>query len=543
MHTEDSRLAHENLHSCWIQMSNYQINDLGVLNESSSGDSLCNARRQSCFLAYIFQRAVPLTRAWSLSRPVSYRMMFSFRSPTLFPPRRSFHRLRSFHLAPISAVQTCPGVFADTSSSTSMAKTPPIIPRSPLRGSVITKLAVIASLVFICTISISFIGANVDEKSFELSLEKTADTAPGIVLLGENVDVDVDEPSITIRWSIIACGKDFILPGSAGIHRTTSCGLPSQPLYIFVDNDVAPTATYDPSQIPFSRNTGNRRSIQNLVQFDSDHVLDVHETRLYPFDTYLLSSTIRAVTFTNETLPIRKLMTIDTTSSFDIQTTDTETYLASANETENASRDIDIRVTRPGSARFFALFLFGLNWLLTHVAIGLVMISRRIRNVRSIVKHLLSAGAIVLAIPQLRNSMPDAPGFDGVLIDSIGYFPQMIISGISAAVILLILISREVDDIRDTTSPVSRSYPIPPPAALDRVRPPPTPTKDATSAQIAHYEIHRLAKHFQGEFVFPPVQTGQSIRPSEHAVAPHRRTKTMPRISDDSETSSSDWVK
>ncbi|KAF8073698.1 hypothetical protein FPV67DRAFT_1365773, partial [Lyophyllum atratum] len=376
----------------------------------------------------------------------------------------------------------------------------------PVRGSVVTKLAFVVSLIFIFTISISFIGANIDEEYFELSLKKTADTSPGIVLSGENVDVDVDEPSITIRWSIMACGDAFMLPGSAGIHRSTACGLPSQPLYIFVDNDSTPTATYDPSQIPFSRSTGNRRSIQNLVQFDSDHVLDVHEARLYPFDTYLLSSTIRAVSFNNETLPIRKIVTISGTPSFDIQTKDTESYGALASNTETASRDIDMRVTRPGSARLFALLLFGLNWVLTHIAIGLVLISRRTRNVRSILKHLIFAGVIVVAIPQLRNSMPDAPGFDD-LSDSIGFFPQMIISGVSATVILLILISRELDDIRDVSARASKSYPIPPPAAMNRTRPPPTPTKDADSMQISQYEIHLLVRHLKGEFVFPPVQT------------------------------------
>jgi len=55
------------------------------------------------------------------------------------------------------------------------------------------------------------------------------------VLIGESVDVDVDEPSITIRWSILACGPGYVLPESSGIHGSDSCGLPPFPILIFVD--------------------------------------------------------------------------------------------------------------------------------------------------------------------------------------------------------------------------------------------------------------------------------------------------------------------
>jgi hypothetical protein len=56
-----------------------------------------------------------------------------------------------------------------------------------------------------------------------------------IVLFGESVDVDVDEPSITIRWSILACGQSFVLPESTGSHGSKVCGLPSTSLKIYVD--------------------------------------------------------------------------------------------------------------------------------------------------------------------------------------------------------------------------------------------------------------------------------------------------------------------
>jgi hypothetical protein len=153
--------------------------------------------------------------------------------------------------------------------------------------------------------------------------------------------------------------------------------------------------------------------IQNFVQFDSDHVLDVHKARLYPFDTYTLSSTIRAVSFDNQTIPIQKIGTIDMTPSFTIDTVDFESFSTQANGAEDVSRDIDVHVTRPNEARFFTLVLFAVGWVLSHITIGHVLIARRLHGLKALLPHIISSGAILLVVPQLRNSMPDAPGFDG----------------------------------------------------------------------------------------------------------------------------------
>ncbi|KAF9233293.1 hypothetical protein BU15DRAFT_54088 [Melanogaster broomeanus] len=312
-------------------------------------------------------------------------------------------------------------------------------------------IAVLFSLFFILALSCAFLGADADEPYFKSILNDVAQNSPGIVLLGENVDVDVDEPSVTLRWSIIGCGDGYVLPGSAGIHESTSCGLPSTYLqiYLFLSSSPNPTAVYDPSQLPFVSQTGQRRNIQNLVQFDSDHTLDVHEDRLYPFDTYVLTSTLRAVDASNATVPIRKLITIDQVSSFLIACTDVDSYETTSNGTQVPSRDLDLYIQRPGQARAFTLLLFALSWMLTHITIGQVFLARKHEEVKPIFKHLLSAIAIVLAIPQLRNAMPDAPGFDGVLIDCIGFFPQMIMSTFSVIILLLLIILREFNAIDD----------------------------------------------------------------------------------------------
>ncbi|KAF8195564.1 hypothetical protein BJ912DRAFT_1021254 [Pholiota molesta] len=391
----------------------------------------------------------------------------------------------------------------------------------PLRGSTIVTLAILASLLFIICISFAFIGSDADAPLFMQTLNTVAEKSPGVVLIGESVDVDIDEPSVTIRWSIVACGDNFMLPGSAGVHGTQSCGLPDSAMYFFVDSDVNPTATYDPSQIPFNKDTGHRRSIQNLVQFDSDHVLDVHEDRLYPFDTYMLSSSIRAMSFDNQTISIRKLATINITSSFDINTIDIESFSTLANGTDEASRDIDMYISRPNEARFFALLLFVVSWILTHVTIGHVLIARKLDGLRAI----------------LPTFMPDAPGLD----DCIGYFPQMIIVNISTIALLLILVAHEFDYMRNPDPlpiPLTPSSPQRHVSTISRFsRPPRSPTANSSSMEIAQWEMLRLMKHLKGEFVFPPVKPSHRLMPSDPSKASHRRVKTMSKIMEAGEVS------
>lgn len=147
------------------------------------------------------------------------------------------------------------------------------------------------------------------------------------------------------------------------------------------------------------------------MQFDSDHVLDVHNDRLYPFDTYFLSSTIRAISFENNSISISKLATIDLTSSFAVETTDIESYL---NTNATPSRDIAMHIRRPFEARAIVLLFFASSWFLTHICMGNLLLARYYtRDVKPILKFLIVNGVVGIAVPQLRNSMPDAPGLDG----------------------------------------------------------------------------------------------------------------------------------
>ncbi|OJA09410.1 hypothetical protein AZE42_03076 [Rhizopogon vesiculosus] len=402
----------------------------------------------------------------------------------------------------------------------------------PLQNITVLILAIIFSLLFILALSCSFLGDDEDEPYFKRILNDIEVHNPGIVLLGENVDVDIDEPSITVSWSIIACGDNLELNESAGIHEST-CGLPSMYLQFYVDNSPDPVFVYDPTLIPTIQQTGRRRSIENLVRFDSDYTLDVHNARLYPFDNYYLASTLRAVNASNATIPIQKLHTIDQVTSFLVASSDMDSYQNTPNGTQVPTRDLDLWVQRPGQAQTFAFVLFAISWMLTHVTIGHVLLARRLIDTTPKIKHLISTFAILLAIPQLRNSMPDSPGFDdGALIDYVGFFPQMIISALSLLTLLLLIMMREYDELEDnhvtsgiTPLPPRPLSPPPPPSPSPRTpklfSPPPTPTVSllkppslkpfilrtkvrTSSVSMECGEAPHMTDDLNTSFIFPP---------------------------------------
>ncbi|KIP08115.1 hypothetical protein PHLGIDRAFT_56755, partial [Phlebiopsis gigantea 11061_1 CR5-6] len=316
----------------------------------------------------------------------------------------------------------------------------------------IVGIGVIMSLFFIGALSFAFIGGE-DEPVFQTTLDGLAKNSPGFLLIADNVDVDIDEPSVGLRWSLVGCGANFTLPGSEGTHGSSSCGIPNVPLNIYIDGEETPTAIFSPAQLPFTSSTGHRLGIQNIYQFDSDHVLDVHEARLYPFDTYILTTTIRAVdAITNETVPITRLLTITDTSSFIISPSDSASYVISSANTDEQfpSRDLVLNIARPGEARFFALTLFGVNWMLAHTTVAYVGLAWKTAGSESVLRYLVFCLITLLAIPGVRNTMPDAPGYDGVLIDQIGFFAQMLLSGISTIVLLATLAKRELQHLEDT---------------------------------------------------------------------------------------------
>ncbi|KAI0823933.1 hypothetical protein BC628DRAFT_1420370 [Trametes gibbosa] len=358
----------------------------------------------------------------------------------------------------------------------STGPSPPLAPRTkagivPLGPAFIVGIAVLLSLLFTLALSCAFIADEDERPVFAAILDDAAANTPGIVLVGDDVDVDIDEPALSIRWSIVGCGPAFVLPGSEGSHGSEGCGLPAMPLSIFVDGGLVPVAMYDPAFFPFVNSSGRRNDIQNMFQFDDDHVLDVHQARLYPFDTYLLTSTLRAVALTdNQTLPLQRLSTISLTSSFAIRSTDAPSYMQHPDGLRVPSRDLMLVVRRPAEARMYALLLFGASWMLAHATMALVAFSWHVEGAERTFKHLASTLMIILLIPQLRNAMPDAPDLDGVLIDAIGFFPQMLVCAVSALMLLATMVKRELQALEESIVPEEERKEAPAPLSTGLLR-------------------------------------------------------------------------
>ncbi|KLO05535.1 hypothetical protein SCHPADRAFT_722030 [Schizopora paradoxa] len=357
----------------------------------------------------------------------------------------------------------------------------------PLGGEFGVLLALSLSLLFIFAISLSFTNAN-DALYFKKTLDNTAKFDPGVVLVGEDVDVDIEEPAVGVRWRIAGCGEGFTLRGSSPLHGSASCGVLATSVKVYIDGSaskpnqtwrtiliscfvVIPSskdaiAEFDPASVPREPVTNRLMLVQNLMHFDSRHALDVHNARFYPFDTYSLTTTLR-VEYSNSTsesdsdfgsLRISASPIVMYTSSFMAVSTSRQGNLLIDSSTFPV-RHIEVRIKRPGPARAYAMLLFGMNWLLAHSALGVFVFAKRAKStfplglvsltrervLHDALKQLGIVFGILLAMPKLRAMMPNAPGFDGVLIDTVGYFPQMTMAGFSLVLLLLLTASRILD--------------------------------------------------------------------------------------------------
>ncbi|KAI0365730.1 hypothetical protein BV20DRAFT_1038783 [Pilatotrama ljubarskyi] len=375
-------------------------------------------------------------------------------------------------------------------AATKPAKQPPVLRAKagviPLGPAFVVGIAVFLSLLFIAAISCAFISDEDERSPFADLLDDTAANTPGIVLIGDDVDVDIDEPAVTIRWSIIACGQAFVLPGSGGTHGSAGCGLPNIPLNIFVDG--TPEQVGCIPVIPLQSTDDPMRSIQNLFQFDDDHVLDVHRARFYPFDTYILTTSVRVEdrSANDQSLPIQHLSTISLTSSFVISSTEMATYTQDANGVQQLSGDLTLRISRPAEARMYALLLFGASWMLAHATVGLVAYSWRSEGSDKIRKQLVFILAVILVIPQLRSAMPDAPGFD----DAIGFFPQMLVASAATIMLIAMMVKREIQAIEEITPPDEERKEAPAPLSTGLLK----MRRGGASVDISH--VRNLSRSF-----------------------------------------------
>lgn len=94
---------------------------------------------------------------------------------------------------------------------------------------------------------------------------------------------------------------------------------------------------------------------------------------------------------------------------------------SSDDATKQGGRNLDMKVVRPGEARTFALLLFAINWMLAHATVAYMVLGWKTEDTERTLKYLAFIAITMVLIPQIRNTMPDAPGFDGVLIGKHAY--------------------------------------------------------------------------------------------------------------------------
>lgn len=145
----------------------------------------------------------------------------------------------------------------------------------------------------------------------------------------------------------------------------------------------------------------------------------MHDSRLYPYDTYLVSTSLRA-TSSNSTMkdisvPIIGMPVVEFMPSFTVSAHDTDVAISVDGDTTDG-RLLELRIRRPGHARVYAMLIFGVNWALCHFNLGIALLSA-LQGSRlmamGILSRLAGTAIVLLVIPQLRGTMPDSPGFDG----------------------------------------------------------------------------------------------------------------------------------
>jgi hypothetical protein len=116
------------------------------------------------------------------------------------------------------------------------------------------------------------------------------------------------------------------------------------------------------------------------------------------------------------------------------------------------------------------------------------------------------------------------------LSDCIGIFPQMILTGFSVIALLLMVISRELDNTR--LGQVPQVHRVHYTSSFD---PNFLPTDSSCSTEISQDDMYRLSKHFRGQYVYPPALGSHRMCPGGH----HYRSTTMSRTMEAGEMSDS----
>ncbi|KZT42653.1 hypothetical protein SISSUDRAFT_1041269 [Sistotremastrum suecicum HHB10207 ss-3] len=309
-------------------------------------------------------------------------------------------------------------------------------------------VASILSLLSTTILSLS-IGSHSQPAEIPLFLQQISSDFSGVFIIGESIDADVEEPSITVTWALLGCGQDFVWNNATILTTGASCGMLAMKAAVFVDGSEEPVIQYDPMKFSVDSTTNLTNFLPSLFHFETEHVPNTKNAVLYPFDSYTTSTSFQLrEPDSGSVIPINKISLINSTTGnlLDVSFVDIPT-ISTTNGVQGPSRDVRLELTRSSGAIAYALLYFIVNWTLTHLAICLAVLSWADKGVDTPVKVLVLVFAAVVAIPHLRSSMPDAPDTQGDLTDNIGFFPQMVLVGICIIFSLLVLVLRVLSGV------------------------------------------------------------------------------------------------
>lgn len=167
-------------------------------------------------------------------------------------------------------------------------------------------------------------------------------------------------------------------------------------------------------------------STQSILQFDDSHTLDVHSTRLYPFDAYLLTTTLFVFgsngSEERSKIPFLGTVMLQHGTAFAYSCANSPIETLYENDWYSGQL-LELRMRRQMAAKCYAIIMFAINWALCHFACGFAATAIwapstvqtwRINDLACRIRLLFASMVILYIIPQIRSCMPDAPGFDGV---------------------------------------------------------------------------------------------------------------------------------
>ncbi|KAJ3268104.1 hypothetical protein HDV01_003470 [Terramyces sp. JEL0728] len=175
--------------------------------------------------------------------------------------------------------------------------------------------------------------------------------------------------------------------------------------------------------------TDARDSLQQVSS--SIPIIEAH-TVTYPFDTYYTIVSVLVKDFSSQK-PIP--FSYDFSGAIDLWKSDIEAYGDGSSLGPTEETLFEITITRTYITIVFSIFLYAIMWVLSGAAF-MVTLSIWTRGRKVEPPTIAAVGAILFALPNIRNAQPGAPAV-GCNADIVAFFPCLILVTASVAMGLI----------------------------------------------------------------------------------------------------------